>query len=103
MKRLIILMILILIAAPGFPIRGETSTTTAGIFVDLDVFIEQFDSEGKVTYSFWGDQGFGFLWGQGIQMKDGKFEGNVFSGSWDFADPSNHHTGKITIVLDDVI
>ncbi len=103
MKRQIALIMLILTAAPAFSMGAETSTSTAGIYAYLDVFIEQFGPDGKVTYSSWGNLGFGFLWSNGIEMKDGKFEGNAFSGTWDYTDPSIHHSGKINVVLDDVI
>ena len=86
------------------PVTTTTATVTAGIYTYLDLLIEQMDSQGKVTYSSWGDLGLGLLWGDHFtQMKDGKFDGNVFSGSWDYVGYNSHHSGKMYITLDDVL
>jgi hypothetical protein len=79
---------------------SKETPATAGIYSYLDLFIEQMDSKGKVTYSSWGDMGFAI---GDHDMKDGKFSGNVFSGSWDYEEANSHHTGKMDITLDDEI
>jgi hypothetical protein len=103
MKKLIFWVILALMGAPGICQAG-TEFVSAGIFVYLDQFIEQMDSKGKVTYSSWGNLGQGFLWGQhATYMKDGKFEGKAFSGSWDYDVGNGQSSGRIDILLDDVL
>jgi hypothetical protein len=90
----------------GLSNNTNTETAaTAGIFFGLDLLIEQMDSEGKVTFSTWGDLGLSILWGDQYNhyMKDGKFSGNVFSGTWDYEEANSHHTGKMDITLDDEV
>ena len=89
----------------GLSNNTNTETTaTAGIFFVLYQLSEQMDSKGKVTFSMWADLGSGILWGDhDTKMKDGKFLGNVFSGTWDYIEANSHHTGKMDITLDDEV